>query len=729
MTYDRGMSDDEPVNHPTLKAPVFHDRVLTEAARLEEELPHRWPGELVERAGKLAQADGLDDETALIRRAQHLPGHSHRLKALDQLRQGTSLLIVAVVLLSILVGAMAGRATLAGPRDEPINIFWLIGAILGGQTIFLLAWLVLAFLGPGALLSGSLGGFVMRVIGWLFSRRSNTSAASVAMAWLGLTTRGAVGRWTFASISHGWWLGFNVGCMAMVVFVLGTRQFSFSWESTIFSATTYQRVTEFIAIGPRSFGVETPRSEQIAASQFDPTDPAAFPVQSSEERAAWSNLLIGSLLLYGLLPRLLLTGASLGLRRRAVRLVRLDLTLPTYIAARHHLRRITAQQGGSDDPASTDEPRTSTRGRDSVRPVGRPMWLTLESESVNAPFGRHDGVVELGRVDGRESEQRVLALLRDGESEPSPLIVCCDLRTTPDRGVRRFLADATAALQQPPQLVLTGGEALRQRLDAEGVRSRVGQWRHAAEIVGIPAEHVSEIDLDKLTAATRRQLRRLLSGTDVAEMNNDVPSHWREAFALLRASVPGWSENVTLSSHTALQQRIQSLYRDHPTQPFGSALAQLSSPEALKERLHDAAQQGLTWLPARLRKDPTWLAAGMLAGAAGCVAAAMIVAPAAVGALPIWAILGGTLTALLPTGAGRHADTQISPDEIPWPTALRAAVVTIVVHELQGHGEAQIADAVDAVATVCPENPDTDRHVLLDRIETELSRKFTELVR
>ncbi len=70
--------------------------------------------------------------------------------------------------------------------------------------------------------------------------------------------------------------------------------------------------------------------------------------------------------------------------------------------------------------------------------------------------------------------------------------------------------------------------------------------------------------------------------------------------------------------------------------------------DAPVERLKASADRIVDLLPLRLRQRPRWLAAGAMAGALGCIAAATLAAPGAIAALPLWAGMGAALTLIAP---------------------------------------------------------------------------------
>ncbi|MHC4947926.1 MAG: hypothetical protein ACYTG1_06655, partial [Planctomycetota bacterium] len=112
-----------------------------------------------------------------------------------------------------------------------------------------------------------------------------------------------------------------------------------------------------------------------------------------------------------------------------------------------------------------------------------------------------------------------------------------------------------------------------------------------------------------------------------------------------------------------------------------------------RRRLEAGADRVRALLPEGLRLRPKWMAAGAAAGALGCVAAATLLMPAAITALPVWAAIGGGLAAVLAParrgdGPADEADEDLGP-------AVRAAALFALVLELQGRAEAEITRILD----------------------------------
>jgi hypothetical protein len=126
-----------------------------------------------------------------------------------------------------------------------------------------------------------------------------------------------------------------------------------------------------------------------------------------------------------------------------------------------------------------------------------------------------------------------------------------------------------------------------------------------------------------------------------------------------------------------------------------TSLASLK-PAEFPAALRSSAERFTSLLPARLRASPKWLAAGATTGALGCLAAAALLSPVAISALPIWSLLGAAVAAVAqPAGnsdSSNSANTGAPPqrDQI-----VRSAALFAILLEMQGRDEAVITRVLD----------------------------------
>ncbi|MGB0747461.1 MAG: DUF2868 domain-containing protein [Magnetospiraceae bacterium] len=471
---------------PTFPTGLTRDRLRAEAAR-HFEAARTGPLE-DDGAVERAKRQGGDFESRVILRAQALPVSQDLEEALDSIRNGLRVSMILAILLAALAGGLAAQAVFAG--GGTVNFFGAAVGLLAAPTLTLLFWGIIVILQPDLAQSGSLGGWVARA-GLALARRFRSGPAMLAgLRAIAGMTRGAVGTWTASALSHGLWTAFLTGALAMTLVMLSLWRVDFVWQTTILTDATFIVWTDTLAALPGALGFTVPDAAEIAASQ-DTGGPA---------RGAWAGLLIGCLVVYGLLPRLILLGATAFLARRARGRIALETMLPGYERLRarlmpdHQILGIVDPDPGTAPPPATPHPSVRIEGKGPVAIAGFeiPSPLHWPPTRPRAPWR------DLGFVESRADRQRLLDSLGDMRPPPRALVVVCDRAGTPDRGTAAFFGEIRDAAPCPHLLILSG--------PARGDRDR--HWQELADTVGMTA---LILDLDRPDPAQVADLGALLA--------------------------------------------------------------------------------------------------------------------------------------------------------------------------------------------------------------------------
>ena len=421
---------------------------LSEAIRLREE--HAGPLEDRE-ANRRAQAGGGDLAERIQARALLLAGRDGQLQALRHWLQGARLALAALLLLALLSGIGLALAAL-GDGQRPVNVFWALGSLLGLNLLMLLGWAL------GLLLARDSTGALGRLWLWLSEKLArDAQAAQLAPALLVLLQRQRLGRWGLGMLVHGLWLLALLAALLSLLTLLATRRYGFVWESTILGGETFIALTQALGALPGLLGFSLPDAELIRASG----DSA---LASEAARHAWAGWLLGVLLVYGLLPRLLLGAFCLWRWRRGCAALRLEVGLPGYELLRERLQPSSERLGVCDAaPAQWPQP---TAGRNPQDSQGAVLVAIELDERRPWPPALAKGISDAGVIDSREQRQRLLEQLT--RFPPARLAVACDPRRSPDRGSLALLGELarTAAATRIWLLPAQPGEALdSERLD------------------------------------------------------------------------------------------------------------------------------------------------------------------------------------------------------------------------------------------------------------------------
>lgn len=433
---------------------------LTETIRLREE--HTGPLEDSE-ANRRVRAAGGDFTERLHARALILAERDGQLRALGHWIQGARLALLAMLLLAIISGAGLAVAAL-GDGSRPVNVFWALGSLLGLNLIMLLGWVL------GLLFAGG-GGALGRLWLWLSEKFArDAQAAQLAPALMIVLQRQRLSRWALGMLTNGFWLVTLSSALLTLLLMLATRRFGFVWESTILGGQTFTALTQTIGALPALFGFSLPDAELISAS-------GNSELISESARQIWAGWLVGVVLVYGIIPRLLLILGCAWRWFSGSKNLELDTSLPAYSLLRERLQPSSERIGIND---AAPEQLHQNHAGNALNTSDEAIVLAIELDSRRQwpPSHLPKGVVDAGMIDTREQRQRLLEQL--SRFPPARLAIACDPRRSPDRGSLALIGELSRSagatriwLLQPP-----AGEAL----DSD----RLSDWHSALDKLQLP---------------------------------------------------------------------------------------------------------------------------------------------------------------------------------------------------------------------------------------------------
>ncbi|TDK56814.1 MULTISPECIES: DUF2868 domain-containing protein [Pseudomonas] len=431
---------------------------LSETIRLREE--HAGPLDDLE-ANRLARAAGGDLPSRIARRALWLAERDGLTAALKHWLQGARLALVLLMIFAVLSGAGLAFAALG---QTPVNVFWALGSLLGINLILLLSWAL------GLIFAGEHGATLGRLWLWLSEKFArDAKAAQLAPALLLLLQRKKLNRWALGALVNGLWLLAMLSALILLLTLMATRRYGFVWETTILGADTFIHVTQALGYLPSLLGFNVPTEEMIRASGA-----GALDIESA--RQAWATWLVGVLVVYGVLPRLLLALLCLWRWNSGKAALRLDLNLPGYAQLRERLMP-TSERLGVNDPEPAQLHRVESNVGELASEGALLVAIELDEQRPWPP-ALPKNVSNAGILDSRESRHKLLEQL--SRFPPARLAIACDPRRSPDRGSLALIAELARnagatriwLLQAPP------GEAL----DGQ----RLGDWHAALQQLELP---------------------------------------------------------------------------------------------------------------------------------------------------------------------------------------------------------------------------------------------------
>ncbi|MGI9014534.1 MAG: DUF2868 domain-containing protein, partial [Phycisphaerales bacterium] len=566
---------------------------------------------------------------------------------------------------------------------------------------------------------------ISRTIATRIDHSQMTLAAASALAKHEFS--GRRGRWGVASITHAFWVAANLGMLAMLALSFVGEGYRFRWDSTWLSADNYAALISALGAAPEAMGFAVPDEQAIALSRRAVDDRTAWPIDASED---WSWLFFGSVIVYGLLPRVVFLILSLVWRSVATRRSGLDVEHPDFAELRDRLglrhARIGSLRSGSPTISSDLEssfPRIEVaEAQPDAAHTGNVAIAGLEIREPATgwpPALDASAVTDLGLIDGAATLHKAAQALHSGDaSRAARLLIVCELGCTPDRGIAHQIVTLQRAARTPISIVLSAGREFSDGHGTDATTRRVADWHTLADRIGISREDVHTIDLDHLTATTQAQLRAIANHPEQHASAGD--EHITEACEIIRARAQKWPVDSHISERMLadVMHDIASLYK-HTRKRWTARLAPdldglrtaiaMREAEPIRASMQQAANRFLDMLPAGLRMQPRWAAAGALAGGLGCITAATLLSPVAIGSLPIWSLIGAGVAAFLPkhrsqAGSGGDVERDDANGDIAqsFDEAVRAAFLFAAVLELQGRSEAEIATVLDAVADAEP---------------------------
>lgn len=688
------------VSSPDLLSDRFDDRLLAEAVRLHEE-----SGSLavdVDAPNAAGRAAGGGFEHRIVVRAREIDKAAGLTAALTNVRGAARFAVLSVLVLAAAAGAVAVQAAMGADRDSIVNVYVLLVAVLGVETVALILWCLVTLAAP----SGA-HGVPGRIVAE-FARRlvllTHRSAAHISglRATTAVLSGSGLGRWAFGAVTHAAWAFFLAMALAMMLFLLSTRSYLFVWETTILSADVYVGFTRILAAGPELLGFAVPSPAEVADSQWLGQGEAR-----DVARDAWSGLLVGSVILYGLLPRLALFGLCSFMYLRTRRRFRLDTARPGYARLEARLMPRAEELGFVDSGEGIHPQKPSSRSVPAGRrikgdPAGPVAVLGLETAGSGdtwPPAIGQSQILDLGHVTDGDEFRDAVETLRLADPAPRLLILVCSLVSTPDRGMSAYLDSLLGVVEMPVGLILTDGQKLRDRAVKDDIQLRIADWRALAHRAGVSRERVLEVDLRHATDAS---LAKLAAFAGETVHGGPKAERLTKAFALIVAESARWPEVPSPQGQAELHRSITRLYREDDPNWTRIFETRGLTEENLAARLQAGSEMLIGMLPGRMAADPVWLTAGATAGALGCVATATLLASGAIAGLPLWAGLGAALASAI-SGAVRKMGA--TPPEAPdLADAVRAAALLSLVLDAQGHNEMAITRMIDdALSDEAPE--------------------------
>ena len=395
---------------------------LTELVRTLETQQHVFATDPLLITEKLQGEDGKPIQK-LHRRASRIDSNGALARVLGKI-DGRIKGIMVVMSVVWCISGFLGLFTLL--QTNVVNFFYVLVCLLGFHTVMLLGWLVMTLINQGKQSSNWFANFVSP--SYLIRGKDDVTKAAVDLYERQLQHSGM--RWYLGRFSHQLWLATLTGMLLAIVFLLIVRQYSFSWESTLLSDQALITLTQILGWLPSMVGFGVPDSTAIVQSRLV-TD--AMPLSVARQ---WAGLLVGSLLMYGIVPRAIAWAfCALMFRRKKMRL---DIKQPYYQKILNFWQRhVVDADDFKEAPAPIAPKAMVSTGKKLVALLEYPSeqdnwWL----EGLDANINDNSKVEDFGIVDDRDDMDRLTSYL---DKHPVQVLLGIHSKALPDRGTLRKL--------------------------------------------------------------------------------------------------------------------------------------------------------------------------------------------------------------------------------------------------------------------------------------------------
>ena len=412
--------------------------------------------QLLEAQGPLDDAQALrqaheqstDRSTRVLWRAWLLGERLGLPQAWQHWRSTAGWVMLGLALLMLLSSWGAAQTVLG--QGHSINAVAAFVTLLGPHLLMLLFWLL-----GLVLLRKPQGGALLGTLAMQLTARLPLQRGPQALAlFQGLTRtlqQQRIGTWFYGAISHGIWVLCFVLMLLALWFGFSFHAYRLSWETTILSDDFFRGFVHLTGWLPSQLGFLLPDAAAVHAAGLD---------EGGDQRT-WAWWLMGCVLVYGLIPRLLLALICLLAWRWAQSRLQVDAGDP-------YVRRLLARFEALDPPPQVLDPERAAPAQPSPythNPAAAPgapalIGFELPPDTPWPPAGMQpEDRFWHQNVSGSSAERSAL-LQQVHALHPARLLLAVWAGSSPDRGTARLLRDLQAASGASLALWLQGPQAV-----------------------------------------------------------------------------------------------------------------------------------------------------------------------------------------------------------------------------------------------------------------------------
>jgi hypothetical protein len=411
---------------------------------------------------------------------------------------------------SLCGGAGTAAALLRYDGRDPINIINFLAVLVGLQLLLIAVSVLAMFPAPWRRRAVRLGGLqeMVRDLGY---RRAGLMATLQNRGLLGAKGAAALGRlaalhgvyagverWSLTALTQRAAVAFNVGALAVCLYLVTVRALAFAWSTTLeVDPELMARVFRAIATPWSVVSAAVPDRDLVEASRYFPGH-----AYDADRLGDWWPFLFAALTTYGLLPRIALAAYASYRQRAARRSLALDHGECADVYAR--LLRTTVGWGRGADVGPEVPSEGRSDGGSALSPLPASMgsvhgirWADAEishEEAARLLTGRYRWNLESfddSAGDGGQGDAAVLSRLA-ADRDQAPVLLIAEAWEPPSKNLTYFLRALRKACGRERAVVvglLTKG-AERSGTSLDDVRI----WRRRVSALGDPRIRVEALD-------------------------------------------------------------------------------------------------------------------------------------------------------------------------------------------------------------------------------------------
>lgn len=403
------------------KQTYFNALWLAETVRLQEEDQ----GVLADaEAVRQARQEGGGFEQRILTRAKWLAGKTHLVEVQASFLVAMKWSVSILCVLAFFTGIGLIVPTFSA-QTHTINIFSAVGCLLGLNVVMLVIWVLSSLVGGQSI--NQLGKFGL----WLTSKLTGKKqVVQLVPALFGLLHRQKLEKWWLGRLSNGVWLLISTVALISLLLLLASQRYGFIWQTTLLSADSFVAIVHGIGFLPSQFGFPLPDEALIRNS-------GNTPVMLDSARQIWAAWLVGVLVVYGILPRLMLFVLCSIMWSLGIRKLSLDLDSPGYALLKPRLLPDSELVGVTD---AVPEHWMSHRPIVSGKATQGSVLVGIELDRhIDWPLVRSEYVHDAGIVETREQRKQLLEALTF--SPVARLLIICDVKRSVDRGTLSLISE------------------------------------------------------------------------------------------------------------------------------------------------------------------------------------------------------------------------------------------------------------------------------------------------